>query len=83
VINLPWTWHFIVHEQERKMLSLQLSFVMTALISLANSKFSSKEQYGKLITTISLVLHFTSHIKACCFFAFVLYGNCEAGSCAA
>ncbi len=30
VINLPWTWHFIVHEQERKMLSLQLSFVVTA-----------------------------------------------------
>lgn len=23
VINLPWTWRFIVHEQERKMLSLQ------------------------------------------------------------
>jgi hypothetical protein len=30
IINLPWTWRFIVHEQERKMLSLQLSFVVTA-----------------------------------------------------
>ncbi len=42
VINLPWTWRFIVHEQERKMLSLhrkQLNAVSTKLFVLTAFNF--------------------------------------------